>query len=89
MLMDFVTRVGHAYGKRTMHGLLRSQGVRVSQRMLAASMQRVAPLQYASRCHITNRSLNPLPYSANHFGENLHMDQNEVCNVWGDTYSCH
>ena len=86
VVYDLVTRVGHAYGRRTMHGLLNSQGVRVSQRRLAASMYRVAPLQYASRRHNTNRLLNPLPYRAHHFGEKLHLDQNEKCAMFGVTH---
>ncbi len=86
VVYDLVTRVGHAYGRRTMHGLLNSQGVRVSQRRLAASMYRVAPLQYASRRHNTNRLLNPLTYRAHHFGEKLHLDQNEKCAMFGVTH---
>lgn len=86
VVCDFVAWVGHAYGRRTMHGLLHSQGLRVSQRRLAASMQRVAPLQYAARHHIANLSLNPLPYYAHSFGDKLHLDQNEKCAMFGVTH---
>ena len=77
LVYDLVNRVGHAYGRRTLHGLLHSRGVCVSQRRVAASMQRVAPLEYARRRHTTHRLLNPIPYHAHHFGEKLHLDQNE------------
>ena len=78
-----VTRVGHVYGRRTLQGLLNSQGVRVSQRRLVISMHRVAPLQYTSQRRNVNRSLNPMPYCAHHFGEKLHL---EKCAMFGATH---
>ena len=86
IVRTLVTRVGHAYGRRTMHGLVHSQGVQVSQSRLAASLERVAPIQYAARRHETNRMLNPLPYRARYFGEKLHLDQNEKCVMFGVTH---
>ena len=82
----FVTNVGHSYGRRTMHGLLSSQGIRVNQTRLAASLQRVAPVQYAARRHDTNRMLNPAPYHATYFGEKLHLDQSEKCVMFSITH---
>lgn len=38
-----VWAVGHSYGKRTLHGLLSSHGIHVSQRRLGESLSRVAP----------------------------------------------
>ncbi len=73
----YIQRVGHAYGRRTMHGLLRSYGIQDSQARLAASMIRVAPIHYQARRHDTYRMLNPAPYRTTHYGEKLHLDQNE------------
>lgn len=78
--------VGHVYGRRTLQGLLRSCGVYVSQRRVAASLQRVAPLEYASRHFTTHRLLNPVSYRADHFGEKLHLDQNEKVAMFGVTH---
>ena len=69
-----------------MHGLLRSQGVQVSQSRLAAFLERVAPIQYAPRHHETNRMIKPLPYRARYFGEKLNLDQNEKCVMFGVTH---
>ena len=86
IVRTLVYRVGHSYGRRTMNGLLRSEGVLVSQSRLAASLERVSPIQYAARRHETNRMLNPLPYRAMYFGEKLHLDQNEKCVMFGVTH---
>lgn len=50
-----VGRVGHSYGRRTMHGLLHSVSVRACQARVALSLSRVAPIQYASRQSVANR----------------------------------
>ena len=86
LVYDLVARVGHAYGRRTLHGLLHSRGESVSQRRFAASIQRVAPLEYAGRRHTTNRLLNPVPYHGHHFGEKLHLYQNEKVAMYGATH---
>ena len=86
IVMCLVGRVGHSYGRRTMHGLLHSVGVRACQARVARSLSRVAPIQYASRQSVANRLLNPFPYSARFFGEKLHMDQNEKCVMFGVTH---
>lgn len=83
---NFVSTVGHAYGRRTMHGLFRSQEIRVSQRRIASSMQQVAPQHYASQHHLCNHSLNPLPYYANCFGDKLYQDQKKKCAMFGMTH---
>lgn len=33
-----------------------------------------------------NSMLDPLPYRVNHFGEKLHLDQNEKCVMFGITH---
>ena len=86
IVRTFVRRVGHSYGRRMMHGMLRSQGIRVSQRRVGEALQRVAPIQYEfRRCEATSL-LNPLPYRATYFGEKLHLDQNEKCVMFGITH---
>jgi hypothetical protein len=59
-----IQAVGHLYGQRTLHGLLRSQGVHVSQRRLCESMSRVAPAPQNHRTHAAHRHLNPPVYTA-------------------------
>ena len=82
----YIRRVGHAYGRRTMQGLLRSNGIQVSQARLAASLRRLAPLQYHARSIDIHRMLNPAPYRASHYGEKLHLDQNEKIAMFGVTH---
>lgn len=82
----YIRRVGHAYGRRTMHGLLRSNGIRVSQARLAASLRRLAPVQYHARSVDTYRMLNPVPYRASYYGQKLHLDQNEKLVRYGVTH---
>ena len=86
VVSSLVNRVGHSYGRRTMHGLLNSAGVRACQARVALSLSRIAPIQYASRRTFANRLLNPFPYCARFFGEKLHMDQNEKCVMFGVTH---
>ncbi len=82
----YVQRVGHAYGRRTMHGHLRSHRIQVSQARLAASLRRVAPIHYQARRHDTYLMLNPAPYCTTHYGEKLHLDQNEKLVMYGITH---
>ena len=78
-----VAGYGHSYGRRMMHGMLTSQGIRVSQRRVGESFQRVAPIQYMLKRHNATSLLNPVPYRATYFGEKLHLDQNEKCSCLG------
>ena len=82
----FVGRVGHTYGRRTLQGLLRSYGIQVSQRRIASSLRRLAPVQYQARRQDTYRLLNPVPYRASHYGEKLHLAQNEKLVMYGVTH---
>ena len=86
IVRSLVESVGHSYGRRMMHGLLRSLGFCVSQSRLAVSMRRVAPIQYMARQSDTNRLINPYPYQANYFGAKIHLDQNEKCAMFGVTH---
>ncbi len=69
-----------------MHGLLQSHVIQVSQTRLAASLRRVAPVQYRARNYDTYRMLNPIPYRARHYGEKIHLDQNEKLVMYGITH---
>ena len=82
----YVLRVSHAYGRRTMQGLLRSNGIEVSQFRIAASLRRVAPIHYCARRIDAYRTLNPFPYFASYYGEKLHLDQNEKLAMYGVTH---
>ena len=85
-VMSYILRVGHAYGRKTMQGLLRSHGIVVSQSRIAASLRRVAPIPYHARRADVHRMLNPFPYHASHYGEKLHLDQNEKIVMYGVTH---
>lgn len=78
-----VSQVGHSYGRRTLHGLLRSEGICVSQRRVGDSLGRVFPQARHQRASTMNRHINPVPYTASYFGEKLHFDQNEKLSIYG------
>ena len=61
VLTAFVSRLGHSYGRRTMQGDLRSQGMRVSQVRIAASLQCIAPIHYSAHHHSVHQAVNPIP----------------------------
>ena len=79
----FVSRVGHTYGKRSLHGLLHSEGIHVSQQRLGMSLFRTYPLALSQRRYTVLRSVNPVLYRAKFFGEKIHLDQNEKLAVYG------
>ena len=78
-----VSQVGHSYGRRTLHELLRSEGLHVSQRRVGHSLSCVFPQAHFQRTATMNMHVNPVPYSALFFGEKLHFDQNEKMNMYG------
>ena len=53
-----------------------SSGI-VSQRRIARSLKRLAPLAYEARARDTLDRTYPIPYFAPYFGYKGHMDQNE------------
>lgn len=81
-----ITAVGHYYGRKTIHGLLRARGIYVSQRRVSKALRRTAPAAISTRERFTSRQLNPLPYQASFYGEKLHIDQNEKLNRFGVTH---
>ena len=78
--------VGHSYGRRTMQGLLRAEGVNISQRRIGRSLGRVAPGAQRGRQQQVHRHLNPIPYRARFYGDKVHLDQNEKLVMFGVTY---
>ena len=77
LVASAVLSICHSYGHKKTHGLIASTGIHVSQQRISDSLGRVAPGPLMSRQILTYKQLNPIPYIANFYGENLHMDQNE------------
>ena len=71
-----------------MTGFLATQGFKVSQQRVRASLQRVNPPFHSRRQNTAHRALNPIPYSALYFGEKVHIDQNEKLIMYGVTHVC-
>ena len=80
--------MGPVYGRKTMTGLLSSQGLLVSQTRVGASLRRSDPQSHYRRCTSTARLLNPTPYCADYFGHKIHIDQNEKLVMYGVTHVC-
>lgn len=78
-----VTFVGHSYGRRSLQGLLRAEGICVSQLRLGASLRRTFPFAQSQRSRTLGRAMNPIPYRAMFYGEKLHFDQNEKLVMFG------
>lgn len=87
VITECVCQVGHQYGRKTMQGLLASRGVRVGEGRVGQSLKRVSPGAQAMRTCLARRLLNPVPYSAEYFGEKLHVDQNEKLIRYGVTHA--
>lgn len=78
-----VSNIGYSYGRRSLQGLLRAEGIHVSQRRLGRSLQRTFPLVHSRRTQTHGRLLNPIPYRAEFFWEKIHFDQNEKLVMYG------
>ena len=90
-----VSLLGHSYGRRTMQGFLRSEGINISQRRIGQALRLLFPIAHYERVMTSLRHINPVPYQASYFGEKLHFDQNEKLNMFGcvhvlaiDGFSC-
>ena len=75
-----VHSVGHSYGRRTLHGLMRSQHLHVSQGRLGSALSRVAPGPSQARRTRAYRQTNPIPYRADYYGEKIKM-RRSLCMV--------
>ncbi|KAL5481523.1 hypothetical protein EMCRGX_G021702 [Ephydatia muelleri] len=83
-----VAMVGPTYGRKTMCGLLASEGLKVSETRVGQALQTVRPDYHHMRVTKTTQSLNPRPYRAEYFGQKLHIDQNEKLVMFGVTHIC-
>lgn len=81
-----VSSVGPSYGRRTLTGLLRSEGVVVGEQRVRLAMRRVTPLYVERRRQQTYRQFNPRPYYAEYCGHKIHLDQNEKLVRYGVTH---
>lgn len=68
-----------------MKGKLEAEHIKVHDKRISRSLQRVAPDYYQQREQNTAKLLNPVPYSADYFGHKLHLDQNEKLVMYGCT----
>ena len=79
-------QVGPSYGRRTLTGLLRSEGVVVGEQNVRNSMRSVTPVYTERRQQFTYRHINPVPYYAQYHGHKIHFDQNEKLVRYGVTH---
>lgn len=70
----YCSQVGPTCGRKTLTGLLASQGIRISQARVGEPLRRATPLYHQSLVKSTSRLLNPAPYSAEYFGHKVHVD---------------
>jgi hypothetical protein len=88
VVSEAVNMVGPVYGRKTMTGFLRSQGIVTSETRVGSSLQRINVGYHHARRTATARQLNPIPYSADYFGHKVHIDQNEKLVMFGVTHIC-
>ena len=71
-----------------MYGVLHSEGIRVGEKMIGKVLREVNPSASCRRRTNAGRSLNPKQYKADHFGQKLHVDQNEKLVMYGAVHVC-
>ena len=71
-----------------MTGMLATLGFQVSQLRVGHSLKRVNPTHHSRRQNTAHRAINPVPYTASHFGDKIHIDQNEKLVMYGVTHVC-
>ena len=69
-------------------GYLALQGIRCSEKRVGDSLRRVNPEYHARRAQSTHKHTNPIPYSADYFGQKVRIDQNEKLVMFGITHVC-
>lgn len=86
MLHVLNIQVGPSYGRRTLTGLLRSEGVVVGEQRVRSAMRTVTPVYVEQRQQRTYHQINPIPYYAQYHGHKIHFDQNEKLVHFGVTH---
>lgn len=81
-------QVGPTYGRKTMKGLLASQGIVAGEKQIGNSLAIVQPEYHHRWLTKTEAETNPHLYSAQYFGHKLHIDQNEKLVMFGVTHIC-
>ena len=71
-----------------MSGALRSEGIKVGEKMVGKVLNEVNPNARQERQINAGRSLNPKQYNAEYFGHKVHVDQNEKLVMYGVTHVC-
>lgn len=79
-------QAGPSYGRRTLTGLLRSQGVVVGEQRVRSAMATVTPAYVEKRPTTAYHQINPTPYYAEYFGHKIHIVQNEKLTRFGVTH---
>ena len=64
-------QAGPSYGRRMMTGFLAARGFRCGEARVGRSLARVAPAHHFHRASVTYRHTNPVPYSADYFGQKV------------------
>jgi len=73
------------YGRKTMCGLLASEGV---EGRVGKLLQPVNPGYHQAHRSNAHRRFNPIPYHVSYFGHRLHIDRNEKLVMYGVTHIC-
>ena len=81
-----VSQVGPSYRRRTLTGLLRSEGIIIGEQRVRSSMRRITPTYIKQGRQHTYRQLKPTPYYAEYCGHKMHIDQNEKLVRFGVTH---
>lgn len=81
--------LGPVHGVKMVKGYLKGNGIVASHKRIAGILKAADPAAAAARTCRRDKRANPIPYHAAHFGDKLHIDQNEklimfgVCHVAG------
>ena len=79
-------QVGPSYGRRTLNGLFRSEGIVIGEQRVRQSLVRATPTYSIQRRNYSYHQFNPIPYYAEYHGHKLHIDQNEKLIHFGVTH---
>ena len=71
-----------------MTGLLAAHGVRASESRVGKALKESNLTYHQRRVKSTAKLLNPIPYRAEYYGHQLHIDQNEKLVMYGVTHVC-